>query len=166
MARPAKRSIFFNWAAATCAGIAAGIIATAAQIILWWTFTDALPSILYRDARLTAAMLLGQEVLPPPATFEWKVMIVATVIHFTISIAYGLILADLISRLGMMFSLLAGAIYGLILYVINMYGVTYVFPWFSVARDWITVVTHAVFGLSIAGTYKALIRNRSAKQAA
>lgn len=162
MTRPAKRSIFFYWAAATGAGIAAGVIATAAQIVLWWTFTDALPSILYRDARLTAAMLMGQEVLPPPATFEWKVMIIATVIHFTISIVYGLILACLISRLGMMFSLLVGAIYGLILYVINMYGVTYVFPWFSAARDWITVVTHAVFGLSIAGTYKALIRNRSA----
>jgi hypothetical protein len=148
-----------NWSAAVGAGIAAGVIATGVQITLWWMFLDALPSILYRDARLTAAILMGQEVLPPPATFDWKVMIVASFIHFVISIAYSVILACLISRFGMMLSLLAGSIYGLILYGVNMYGVTLVFPWFAEVRDWITVLTHVVFGISIAGTYKALARH-------
>ncbi|SCY18701.1 hypothetical protein SAMN05216420_103113 [Nitrosospira sp. Nl5] len=149
-----------NWSAAVGAGIAAGVIATGAQITLWWMFLDALPSILYRDARLTAAILMGQDVLPPPATFDWKVMIVASFVHFVISIAYSMILACLISRLGMMLSLLAGSLYGLILYGVNMYGVTLVFPWFAEVRDWITVLTHVVFGISIAGTYKALARHK------
>lgn len=148
-----------NWGAAICAGIVAGVIATAVQIALWWVFLDALPWILYRDARLTAAILMGQEVLPPPATFDWHVMIVATFIHFVISITYSLILACLIYRLGMTLSLLAGGIYGLILYGINMYGVTLVFPWFSEVRDWITILTHVVFGISIAATYKILAKH-------
>ena len=147
-----------NLGAAVRAGIVAGVIATGVQIVLWWAFLDALPWILYRDARLTAAILMGQEVLPPPSTFDWKVIIVATFIHFVISIAYSLILACLISRLGIALSLLAGSIYGLILYGINMYGVTLVLPWFSEVRDWITILTHVVFGISIAGTYKALAR--------
>lgn len=151
-----------NWRAAICAGIVAGTVATGAQMVLWWAFTDALPGILYRDARLTAAMLMGREVLPPPATFDWKVMAVATFIHFAISIAYSVILACLISRLGVMLSLLTGAIFGLALYVINMYGVTAIFPWFSAARDWITVLTHLVFGICLAGTYKVLSRTQSA----
>jgi uncharacterized membrane protein YagU involved in acid resistance len=88
-------------------------------------------------------------------------MIIATVIHFVISIVYSLILARLLSRVGTMFSLLAGSIYGLLIYTVNMYGVTAIFPWFSEVRDWITVVTHVVFGISLAGTYKVLSRAHS-----
>ena len=148
-----------NWHAAIAAGMVAGIVATGVQIALWWLFLDdALPWNLYRDARLTAAMLMGPEVLPPPSTLDWTVMAVATSIHFMLSIAYSLVLACLISRLGMMLSLAMGLIYGLGIYVVNMYGVTFIFPWFSEVRDWITIVTHAVFGLSLAGTYKILVR--------
>jgi hypothetical protein len=147
-----------NWKPVISSGIVAGVVATGVQIFLWLVFTDALPHIFYRDARLTAAILLGQGVLPPPATFDWKVMTVATIIHFAISIAYSLILARLLSRIGTTLSLLAGSIYGLMIYTVNMYGVTTIFPWFSEARDWITVVTHVVFGVSLAGTYKALTR--------
>jgi len=146
-----------NWGAAIAAGVVAGVVATTAQIALWWLFLDdALPWNLYRDARLTAAILMGTEVLPPPSTFDWTIMAVATAIHFILSIAYSLLLACLISRLGMTLSLTTGLIYGLGIYVVNMYGVTYIFPWFSEVRDWITIVTHAVFGLSLAGTYKIL----------
>ena len=151
-----------NPGAAAAAGIIAGVVATGAQLVLWWVFTDALPSIFFRDARLTAAMLMGLDVLPPPATFEWKVMIVATFIHFMLSIAYGLILAPLISRPGMAASMLAGAVFGLLIYVANMYGMTLIFPWFSVARDWITVVAHIVFGISLAVPYKLLSGRHSA----
>ncbi|PTQ82764.1 hypothetical protein C8R21_10343 [Nitrosospira multiformis] len=151
-----------NPVAAVAAGIIAGVIATGAQLVLWWVFTDALPSIFYRDARLTAAMLMGPDVLPPPATFEWRVMLVATFIHFMLSIAYGLILAPLISRPGMVASMLAGAVFGLIIYATNMYGMTLIFPWFSVARDWITLATHIVFGISLAVPYKLLSRPHSA----
>src|SRR6184192_2103860 len=97
-----------NWGAAIAAGIVAGIVATGAQIALWWVFLDdALPWNLYRDARLTAAMLMGPGVLPPPSTFDWMVMAVATLIHFMLSIAYSLVLACLISRLGMKLSPIA-----------------------------------------------------------
>lgn len=152
--------VTFNWNAAIGAGIIAGVVATTVQMVLWWAFLDALPWLLYRDARLTAAILMGQEVLPPPATFDWQVMIVATLIHFVLSITYSLILACLISRLGMALSLLAGGIYGLILYGINMHCVTLVFPWFSEVRDWITIITHIVFGISIAATYRVLARRK------
>lgn len=149
-----QRSI--DWRAAVWAGVAAGVAATALQLVLWWAFWDALPWILYRDARLAAAIVMGRGVLPPPATLDAGVMLAATLIHFALSITYSMILACFISRLGMALSLLAGTLYGLALYGINMYGFTLIFPWFSEVRDWITVVTHAVFGAALAGVYKAL----------
>jgi hypothetical protein len=144
-----------HWRRAALAGIAAGIIATVAQIALWWAASEPLPAMLFRDARLTAAIVIGRQVLPPPATFDWSIMLVATLVHFSLSIAYGLALSVIISRLSTSLSLLAGAAFGLFLYAINMYGFTFVFPWFAAARDWITATTHVVFGMVAAAVYKA-----------
>lgn len=143
-----------NLSAAVYAGIAAGVLATVVQVALWSIFADAFPTILFRDARFAAAIVLGRGVLPPPASFSAPVMLVATVVHFALSIAYGMALSPLMSRLRTAPSLLAGAAFGLCLYGINMYGFTVVFPWFEATRDWITLVTHMVFGVAAAGTYK------------
>ena len=146
-----------HWRAASAAGIVAGVVATAVQIIFWWGFTESLPEIFFRDARLTAAILLGQAVLPPPATLDWKVMLVAGSIHILLSVMYGMILACMISRLPLP-ALLVGCAFGLILYAVNMHVMTYFYPWFSAARDWITVSAHVVFGASFSVTYRALSR--------
>jgi hypothetical protein len=151
-----------SWMRAAAAGLVAGVVATIAQIVLWSAYTDDLPTILSRDARLTAAILMGPGVLPPPSTFDLKIMIVATVIHVGLSIAYSLILVLAIHRLGTILALFSGLVFGLFLYVINMYGVTAVFPWFAAVRDWITIAAHAVFGVSVAAAYKVLPRNQSA----
>jgi hypothetical protein len=144
-----------HWRSAALAGIAAGVISTVAEIALWMVWSEPLPAILFRDARLTAAIVMGREVLSPAATFDGSIMLVATFIHFALSIAYGLTLSLFISRLSTPLSLLAGAAFGLFLYAINMYGFAFVFPWFTVARDWITATTHVVFGVIAAAVYKA-----------
>lgn len=116
------------WLAAFYAGMAAGILSTIAQILLWWLFWDSLPSILYRDARFVAAVILGQGVLPPPATLDWQVMLIATWIHFGLSIIYAIVLSWLIHRLDIKNSLIAGGLYGLVIFTINMYGFVIIFP--------------------------------------
>src|SRR5215470_7956255 len=150
--------------AALYAGIIAGIVATLAQIVLWAVFTDALPEILFRDARLAAAIVMGRGVLPPPANFDARVMLVAALLHFALSIAYAFALARLVSSLrGAASALPAGAAFGGCLYVLNMYGFTSIFPWFEVSRDWITVAAHVAFGVGAAGAYRALARRKAAR---
>lgn len=141
---------------AVLAGIAAGVVSTVAQVALWLMFTDAFPDILFRDARLAAAIVLGRDVLPPPASFDMVVMLVSTVVHFALSIAYGLVLATGLASLGIVASILAGAAFGVALFVVNMYGFTAVFPWFAASRDAITVAAHVVFGVTAAVVYHAL----------
>jgi hypothetical protein len=140
--------------AAISAGVVAGILATVVQIVLWAIFTDALPAIFYRDSRFAAAIMLGPGVLPPPASFDKQILLVATLVHFALSIAYALMLACLIADLRTWTSLLAGAAFGLGLYAVNMYAFTAVFPWFASSRDWITAVTHLVFGMTLAAVYR------------
>lgn len=132
-------------------GLGAGLIATAAQFVLWWLAEMPLPETLFRDARLTAALIMGSAVLPPPSTARWDILLVATLIHFSLSIVYAVISVRVFARLPGGGALLAGAFYGLLIYVVNMYGVTVIFPWFSMVRDWVTLVAHLVFGVTLAG---------------
>ena len=132
-------------------GIGAGVIATVAQIALWWLAEMPVPETLFRDARLTAAMVMGTGVLPPPLTPQWDILLVATLIHFALSVAYAVTAAHLTRRLRIAPALLAGALYGLVIYVVNLYGFTALFPWFAVARDWVTLVVHLVFGIALVG---------------
>jgi hypothetical protein len=147
--------------AAIWAGIAAGVFSTLAQVVLWVTFTDLFPSALFRDARLTAAIIMGPEVLPPPATFNATIMLVATLIHFSLSIIYGIILAYPAAWLVRGVSVLVfGALFGTAIYGINLYGFTVAFPWFTEVRGGNTLAAHIIFGLTCAGAYKVLaLRN-------
>jgi hypothetical protein len=138
------------------AGVTAGILSTLIQILLWLAFTDDFPALLFRDARLTAALVLGNSVLPPPASFDMGVMLTATVIHFMLSIVYAALLAPLAARLGIVPALLAGACFGIGLYAVNLYGFTMIFPWFSQARGWIALAAHGTFGVTVVITYRWL----------
>src|SRR3569623_2367768 len=108
-----------DWRAVVLAGIAAGIATSAVQITLWWLFWDVLPEILYRDARLTAAIVMGQRVLPPPASFAATVIAVSAVIHFALSILYTLALAVLVARRPIPAALKIGQVLGAALVGIN-----------------------------------------------
>jgi hypothetical protein len=125
------------------------------QVLLWWLADEAPATLLFRDARLAAAILMGAAVLPPPATFDPLVMLVATFVHFALSLAYSALLGWMLCRTGLrgMAALAAGAAYGAVLFAVNMYGFTAVFPWFVSTRDWITLAAHVIFGLSLAQAY-------------
>ncbi len=138
------------------AGVAAAVVSTLIQILLWLFFTDDFPAILYRDARLTAAIVLGGTVLPPPATFDAGSMLTATLIHFLLSITYAALLILPAGRLGAIPAYAAGVGFGVALYVVNLYCFTAIFPWFAQTRGLITLIAHAVFGLTAISVCRGL----------
>lgn len=139
-------------------GTLAGTIATIAQITLWWWAGMPILETLLRDARLTAALIMGIGVLPPPATAQWDILLVATFIHFGLSVIYAVIPAVLARYLNGVPALAAGALYGLAIYTVNLYGFTTFFPWFAISRDWVTMATHVIFGISLVGCWLAYCR--------
>jgi hypothetical protein len=144
-----------NSRAGVVAGIVAGVFATLVELILWWLAGLPLAETLFRDARLAAAIVLGPAALVPQPAFHWRVMLTATLLHFSLSVAYAGCLSIVIARASWRASLAAGALFGLALFAINMYGFALIFPWFAVTRDWITAAAHLVFGVVAAAMWKA-----------
>lgn len=142
-------------------GILAGTIATIAQMVLWWLANMPILETLFRDARLTAALIMGVAVLPPPSTVHWNILLVATLIHFGLSVIYAIIPALLACRLSAIQALAGGILYGLAIYAINLYGFTALFPWFAVSRDWVTMLTHAIFGAALVACWLVYCRQKS-----
>jgi hypothetical protein len=143
------------------AGLAAGIVSTLVQVLLWAIFTDALPGILWRDARLAAALVLGREVLMPASTFDARVILVATVVHFALSIVFAAVLAAIIGRRSMAAALITGATFGGMLYAIDLHALTAIFPWFVAARGPITLAAHVAFGVSAAFVFRSTTAGRA-----
>lgn len=130
-------------------GIGTGVLATVVQALLWWLNGMPVLETLCRDAGLTAAMLVGPSILQSPSTATWDILLLASLIHFVLSITYTIVPAILAACLPIGSTIIAGALYGLGIYMINMYGFTAIFPWFAIARDWITLLTHLVFGVGL-----------------
>lgn len=143
-----------HWRAAALAGIAAAGVSTAVQLALWVAFTDALPGVLWRDARLAAALVMGTGVLAPPETFDAGIVGVATAVHCALSLVYAYALCAVIARWPTGRSLAAGALSGALLYAVNMHGFATLMPWFDVARGGITFAAHVAFGVSAAAVYR------------
>lgn len=144
-----------NWKAAIWAGLIAGIVFIMLEMALVALLQGMSP---WGPPRMMAAMVMGEGVLPPPASFDFGIMMVAMMIHFPLAIVFGLILGWVISnwRLGLGTSIAVGTVFGLLLYVINFYGFTAIWPWFAMARNLISIFAHAMFGLVLGWAYHAI----------
>ena len=146
-----------NPGAAVLAGIIAALVFVMLEMVLVATVGGESP---WGPPRMIAAIGMGQSVLPPPATFDLTVFSVAILIHMVLSIVLAFVFAAITARmnwgLGMM--LVAGAVFGLALYLVNFYGFTAFFPWFAMARNSISIFAHVMFGVTLAFAYHRLAR--------
>ncbi len=143
----------FSISAAIKAGLIAGLVFLVMEMVLVATIGGGSP---WGPPRMMAAIGMGNGVLPPPPTFDAGIVIVGIIIHFVLSVVLALIFAQIASRVSLSHTMLAvvGAIFGLVVYVVNFYGFTAIFPWFEMARNGITIASHIVFGLVLAFTYR------------
>ena len=119
-----------DWKAAVWAGIIAGLVFMVLEMLLVQLVGE---GNMWGPPRMMAAMVLGREVLPPPATFDAGVFIVAMIVHFVLSLVYAFIFAWILGQwqLTMSAAAIGGLVFGLVIYAVNFYGFTAVFPWFT-----------------------------------
>lgn len=143
----------YSMRAVFSAAMTAGLVFLGAEMLLVALFT---PDSAWTPVRMIGAIVLGREALPPPATFHLGIVTTALVTHLALSFVFTLILSLIVHRLDRATAMLAGGVFGLVLYFVNFYGFTAIFPWFAQARNWVSVVSHLAFGLVAAYTYVRL----------
>jgi xanthine/uracil/vitamin C permease (AzgA family) len=146
-----------DWRAALWAGFLSGLVFFLLTLFL-------LPKVTGGNAwvmmRFMASLSLGQEILPPPPSFNAEAMIVAVLTNLILTHFFGLFVAYVIHRGGLLLGILGGAILGLATYAINFYALTYFFPWFFPLRGCLTAVNHVVLGALAGGIYEWLEEER------
>lgn len=143
-----------DWKAALLAGLIAGALFMMVEMFMVAVFEGQSP---WAPPRMIAAMVLGKDVLMPP-TFDVGILMTAMMIHFPLSLVYALVLSVLLRRANQFTGLMVGAGFGLAVYLINFYPIaSALFPWFEMARGWVSIVAHVMFG-AVAGLVYVRIR--------
>jgi len=150
IAQPMKQVV--DWSAAVWAGLISGLIFLALNMLLTWNLLGT-PWIIFR---MIASVVMGSDVLPPPATFDLTIFLTALIIHLVLSVAFASLLAVIIHRWGLIVGFIGGALFGLVLFVINYYAISYFFPWFFPLRNWTIVLSHIAFGAFAGGLYESM----------
>lgn len=140
------------------AGALAGLIAGAVFMMMEMGLVAMAGDSPWGPPRMIAAIVMGEGVLPPPATFDLMILMAAMAVHFMLSIVIGVGFALVARRFGLVMAVVAGAVVGLGLYVVNFYGFTAIFPWFAMARNTISIVSHIAFGVVLGLSYRMLAK--------
>lgn len=139
------RSAGVRWGAAAMAGVTGGAIFLLLQMLMVPVFLGASA---WTWLRMTAAIVLGQEVLLPEPTLDGGVLLTGALLHLVITAGYGLLLGVLANSMAMETAIITGAVFGLALYFVVYYVLAPIFPWFAQARNWVSVFAHIVFGMA------------------
>ncbi len=140
------------------AGALAGLIAGAVFMMMEMGLVALSGGSPWGPPRMIAAIVMGEGVLPPPASFDLMIMMAAMAIHLMLSIVIGVGFAFIAKRFGLLMAVGVGAVVGLALYVVNFYGMTAIFPWFAMARNTISIVSHIAFGMVLGLSYHRLAK--------
>lgn len=144
------------------AGILAGIIGGIASDVVLTGGVMVQGESPWAPVHLIAAMVLGFDALPPPSDFDAGLLAVASLVHFTLAIGYGLVGAWLFDRLSYRAASVAGAVFGAALYLVNYDVIApLLFPWLVELRGVVGVITHVVFGAVMALAVVRLRRRRA-----
>lgn len=141
-----------NLKAALIAAVAAAAVFIILEMMLVMVVAGDSP---WAPPRMIAAIVMGRNVLPPPATFDIGIMVAGMAVHFALAISYGVIFGFAAAALGLRpgSAAVGGLGFGVALYLVNFYLFTGLFPWFSMARNWMSLLAHAVFGIVLALVY-------------
>ena len=147
-----------DWPVAAASGFVAGAVLMVLELLWAAAMTGAGP---WATPHMIAGIVMGPGVLQS-AEFSWSVVVAALVTHYALGIVMGMILAAIIAPFHLDSSarmiLLTGAVFGVIVYLFNFYGMERIFPWFAELRGWPTLVAHLIFGMTAAAMYWKLER--------
>lgn len=154
---------------AVTAGLIAGIAFLAVEMV---SMTLAAETDAWLPVRLIASLLIGKDVMlsallyglitpETPAIFTIGVLVMALLLHLTMSVVLSTIIGALcrVKNIGLAISIGAGC--GLAIYLINFYGISAIYPWFEKGRGVISLFSHIVYGTTSAYVFVKMHYHRT-----
>jgi hypothetical protein len=137
------------------AGIVAMVVFTVIEMAFSWAMRGASPLqplVVFGTAALHALM--------PSAHVGGgiRTMLVGGALLLALGALSGVILAYIVDRIGMAGAAIAGAIFGLAMYAVDLYGVARVLPALLDLRDWMSALAYVIQGTLTATLYKVMTR--------
>ena len=142
-----------DWIAAAVAGFAAGAVLMVLDLVWSAIFNPGGP---WRTSHMIAPIFLGTDALRSTGFgFHAGVVAVALATHYFVGIAFGLVMGWVLAQLDLdntpAHATAAGAVLGVLLYLLNFhFVVVYFLPWLADLVGGPTLAAHVVFG-SVAG---------------
>ncbi len=143
------------WKSAILAGIIAGVAMLILEMVMNPLF---LGKTMWGPSRMIGAIVAGKGVLPPPGTFHLGAFLSAAAVHFPLSVIYAIIITGIIKNAPKGYAILIGGFLGLVIYLLNFYPFTNLYPWFANARNWVQIVIHILFGAIAAWSFMRLYK--------
>lgn len=149
-----------DWAAAAVAGFAAGAVLMVLDLLWSSAFNPDGP---WRTSHMIAPLFIGTDVLRTNGyAFSATVVSIALAVHYGLGIVFGLVMGAILAQLRLDAAptpaLVAGAIMGIVLYLVNFEGIAAFLPWLAELRGPDTLAAHVVFGSVAALLYWRLKR--------
>ena len=116
VAAPIQLRQVVDWRAAFWAGLIAG---TAFLLVNLFVVPALMGGSFWISVRLVASILLGRDILAPPATANTGALVAAIAVHYVLALAMAAVIAYVVHRGGLIGGILVGAILGLAFYFID-----------------------------------------------
>jgi hypothetical protein len=149
-----------DWTAAAVSGFAAGAVLMVLDLIWSSVFNPDGP---WRTSHMIAPIFTGGGPTTSGYEFSLGVIAISLATHYVVGILFGLVMAWILAQLGLDAkpgrALVAGAVLGAVLYLVN-FGILAgaLFPWLTELRGADTFAAHLVFGIVAAVLYCRLNR--------
>jgi hypothetical protein len=100
----------------------------------------------WKTSWVIAAVFMGPVVLHWPAVFDLAAITAAMTALYPSSFLCVLLLSGVVQRLSPKWAILIGALVGFLFYLVDLYGLTGLFPWLAGELNGMAVLSHLVFG--------------------
>ena len=151
--RDLGRKRITRWGKGAYAGIIAGALFLTLEMFLIKVLGG---GHLWDPVRLSASIAMGNGAVASERPITSDILFVGLLVHFLLSIWYAVLLGILIHKLKPSLAVMGGAGFGLLMYLFHFYVLAGIYPWVVDFRGGIALVTHLIFGMSVAWIYSRL----------
>lgn len=142
------------------AAVIAGLLAAVISLLLGMGVLHFLHDNAMGLPRLLATVVLGRGALDADVTPVATALGFGVAVHLVLGLVFAFVISFTLHRWGFWVGLIGGGLFGLALYAINTYTMSYFFHEFYYYRSWFMVALHVIFGALCGGIYESLERDR------